>query len=43
MPKKAEEPIFVGGKKAVYEKMLDTLQIIGKPFTTSVKSKPPAP
>jgi len=28
---KAEEPIFVGGKKAVYEKMLDTLQIIGKP------------
>jgi 3-hydroxyisobutyrate dehydrogenase-like beta-hydroxyacid dehydrogenase len=28
---KAEEPIFVGGKKAVYEKMLATLQIIGKP------------
>jgi 3-hydroxyisobutyrate dehydrogenase-like beta-hydroxyacid dehydrogenase len=28
---KAEEPIFVGGKKAVYEKMLDTLQIVGKP------------
>lgn len=28
---KAEEPIFVGGKKAVYEKMLDILQIIGKP------------
>jgi 3-hydroxyisobutyrate dehydrogenase-like beta-hydroxyacid dehydrogenase len=26
---KAEEPIFAGGKKAVYEKMLDTLQIIG--------------
>ncbi len=28
---KAEEPIFAGGKKAVYEKMLPTLQIIGKP------------
>ena len=28
---KAEEPIFAGGKKAVYEKMLDTLTIIGKP------------
>ena len=28
---KAEEPIFVGGRKAVYEKMLATLQIIGKP------------
>ncbi len=28
---KAEEPIFVGGKKAVYEKMLGTLEIIGKP------------
>ena len=28
---KAEEPIFAGGKKAVYEKMLDVLQIIGKP------------
>lgn len=28
---KAEEPIFAGGKKAVYEKMLDTLKIIGKP------------
>jgi 3-hydroxyisobutyrate dehydrogenase-like beta-hydroxyacid dehydrogenase len=28
---KAEEPIFVGGKKPVYEKMLDILQIIGKP------------
>jgi 3-hydroxyisobutyrate dehydrogenase-like beta-hydroxyacid dehydrogenase len=28
---KAEEPIFAGGKKAVYEKMLDTLNIIGKP------------
>ena len=28
---KAEEPIFVGGKKAVYEKMLDILKIIGKP------------
>ena len=28
---KAEEPIFVGGKKAVHEKMLATLQIIGKP------------
>jgi 3-hydroxyisobutyrate dehydrogenase-like beta-hydroxyacid dehydrogenase len=29
---KAEEPIFAGGKKAVYEKMLETLTIIGKPF-----------
>lgn len=28
---KAEEPIFAGGKKAVYDKMLPTLQIIGKP------------
>ncbi len=28
---KAEEPIFVGGKKTVFEKMLATLQIIGKP------------
>jgi 3-hydroxyisobutyrate dehydrogenase-like beta-hydroxyacid dehydrogenase len=28
---KAEEPIFVGGRKAVYEKMLATLQIVGKP------------
>ncbi|MFO7709562.1 MAG: NAD(P)-dependent oxidoreductase [Desulfobacterales bacterium] len=28
---KAEEPIFAGGKKAVYEKMLPALQIIGKP------------
>jgi 3-hydroxyisobutyrate dehydrogenase-like beta-hydroxyacid dehydrogenase len=28
---KAEEPIFVGGNKAVYEKMLAILQIIGKP------------
>jgi 3-hydroxyisobutyrate dehydrogenase-like beta-hydroxyacid dehydrogenase len=28
---KAEEPIFVGGSQAVYEKMLDTLKIIGKP------------
>jgi 3-hydroxyisobutyrate dehydrogenase-like beta-hydroxyacid dehydrogenase len=28
---KAEEPIFAGGKKAVYETMLDTLKIIGKP------------
>jgi len=28
---KAEEPIFVGGKKSVYEKMLAVLQIIGKP------------
>ena len=27
----AEEPIFVGGQKVVYEKMLATLQIIGKP------------
>jgi 3-hydroxyisobutyrate dehydrogenase-like beta-hydroxyacid dehydrogenase len=28
---KAEEPIFAGGKKAVFETMLDTLKIIGKP------------
>lgn len=28
---KAEEPIFVGGSKAVYEKMLTLLQIVGKP------------
>jgi 3-hydroxyisobutyrate dehydrogenase-like beta-hydroxyacid dehydrogenase len=28
---KAEEPIFAGGKKAVYEMMLDTLKIIGNP------------
>jgi 3-hydroxyisobutyrate dehydrogenase-like beta-hydroxyacid dehydrogenase len=28
---KAEEPIFVGGRKSVYEKMLSTLQIVGKP------------
>ncbi len=28
---KAEEPIFVGGKKEVYEKMKDILQIIGSP------------
>lgn len=28
---KAEEPIFVGGKKEVYEKMKDTLRIIGSP------------
>ncbi len=28
---KAEEPIFVGGKKSVYENMLAVLQIIGKP------------
>jgi 3-hydroxyisobutyrate dehydrogenase-like beta-hydroxyacid dehydrogenase len=28
---KGEEPIFAGGKKAVYEMMLDTLKIIGKP------------
>jgi len=28
---KAEEPIFVGGRKAVYEKLRGTLQIIGKP------------
>jgi 3-hydroxyisobutyrate dehydrogenase-like beta-hydroxyacid dehydrogenase len=28
---KAEEPIFVGGDKAVYEKMRAILQIIGKP------------
>jgi len=28
---KAEEPIFAGGKKADFEMMLDTLNIIGKP------------
>ena len=28
---KAEEPIFAGGKKAAFEMMLDTLNIIGKP------------
>jgi len=28
---KAEEPIFVGGKKEVYENMKDTLQMIGSP------------
>ena len=28
---RAEEPIFVGGKKAVYEKMKDVLDIIGSP------------
>ena len=28
---KAEEPIFVGGKKEVYEKMKDVLDIIGSP------------
>jgi 3-hydroxyisobutyrate dehydrogenase-like beta-hydroxyacid dehydrogenase len=28
---KAEEPIFVGGKKEVYEKMKGVLEIIGKP------------
>lgn len=28
---KAEEPIFAGGKKAVFEAMLDTLTIVGKP------------
>ena len=28
---KGEEPIFAGGKKAVYEMMLDTLNMIGKP------------
>ena len=28
---KAEEPVFVGGKKAVYEKMKDVLDIIGSP------------
>jgi len=27
----AEEPIFVGGKKAVYEKMKDVLKIVGSP------------
>jgi len=29
---KAEEPIFVGGKKDVYEKMEGVLEIIGKPI-----------
>ena len=28
---KAEEPIFVGGKKETYERMKDILQIIGSP------------
>jgi len=28
---KAEEPVFVGGKKEVYEKMKDVLKIIGAP------------
>lgn len=28
---KAEEPIFVGGKKAVYEEMKEILQIVGNP------------
>jgi len=28
---KAEEPIFVGGKREVYEKMKDVLEIIGSP------------
>lgn len=28
---KAEEPIFVGGKKSTYEKVKDILEIIGKP------------
>ncbi len=28
---KAEEPIFVGGKQQVYEKMKDTLKMIGSP------------
>jgi 3-hydroxyisobutyrate dehydrogenase-like beta-hydroxyacid dehydrogenase len=28
---KAEEPIFAGGQKAVYEKLLALLQIVGKP------------
>jgi 3-hydroxyisobutyrate dehydrogenase-like beta-hydroxyacid dehydrogenase len=28
---KAEEPVFVGGKKEVYEKMKGVLEIIGKP------------
>jgi 3-hydroxyisobutyrate dehydrogenase-like beta-hydroxyacid dehydrogenase len=28
---KAEEPIFVGGKRELYEKMKDTLRIIGSP------------
>lgn len=28
---KAEQPIFAGGKKEVYEKMLDTLKIVGSP------------
>lgn len=29
---KAEQPVFVGGEKEVYEKMLDTLKIIGNPI-----------
>ena len=28
---KAEEPIFAGGNRQVYEKMLDTLKIVGNP------------
>lgn len=28
---KAEQPIFAGGKKEVYEKMLETLNIVGSP------------
>ncbi|MEG6520629.1 NAD(P)-dependent oxidoreductase [Desulfotomaculum sp. 1211_IL3151] len=28
---KAEQPIFAGGKKEVYEKMLETLKIVGSP------------
>lgn len=28
---KAQQPIFAGGKKEVYEKMLDTLKIVGNP------------
>ncbi len=30
---KGEEPIFVGGKKEVYEKMKDVLKIVGSPVT----------
>ena len=40
---KAEEPIFAGGKKAVYEKMLSLLQIVGKPVYYWARSRPPAP
>ncbi len=29
---KAEEPIFAGGKKEVYERMMETLKIVGNPI-----------